>query len=679
MAWTWRGLLCTEPDDAIMTGRTMPARRRMLAIGLVLVAGVALLLAGCEKIDYPRRTDETNTLYVGVVQASFPTAFMPWLSRDGIAPTIASMLYSTLFSYDDDTGDFLPSLAQKWYYVDAAGRPIVTDSGSIDYDRLEADGVKTLTNPQTGKTERYLTVRIELDHRARWSDGEPVTANDVYYTLDIARDNYLSNHAGALAWTADLLHLYSNSGQLQLQGIFTYDHGAAEQGYVIDEADKDYVIYLHVRAVLGAVTSLFTTVLILPEHLWQPVVSRESQLNSRSPDERTQYLYQHPVGCGPYVLDAAASGPSQIILRRNDLYHLTKDDGSPLYTVETIHLILYQEINVAIYAVMQGHIDMLDAGLSPDYVRLFEGRDDLFVSIAEGVYTQTLVFNVNPVASEQTPMRNLLADKDVRQAIALAIDPQNLIRLVANGAAAPMSAGLISESLTDFYNPDANILSGDQTARLARANQLLDQILPDKDEQGYRLLDGQRVSFGILGNPGEIELISFLEVQLQKIGIEIRYQAKGSSPETTYLWTSRFDMTIQGVIFSLANVDIMMNAHFVALGRTSNYGRLVAPDLAKDIEEMRSTLNLNRKYELLYNLQPVIAQLYYKIPLYSPQIVSIARTDRYTGYQIIAGGTVFNTTNLQEMQRVDATVDTASSSLGSTESAARIVVATKEE
>ncbi len=640
----------------------MPKKRMLLTVCLALVVGTAVLMAGCQKIEYPRRMDQTNTLYVGVVQSSFPSAFMPWLSRDGIAPTIASMLYSTLFSTDDETGEFLPNLAREWYYVDAAGNPIVTESGRIDYDRLETEGTKNLVNPQNGKTENYLTVRIELDPRARWSDGQPVTAEDVYYTLDIARNNCLANHAGALAWTADLLHLYSNSGQLQLQGVFTYDHGAAEQGYRIDESERDHVVYLHVRGVLGAVTSLFTTVLILPQHVWEPVVSRECQLNNRNPDARMQSLYQNPMGSGPYVLDAAMSGPSQIVLRRNELYHQTKEDGSPLYTVETIRLILYQELNVAIYAVMQGHIDMLDAGLSPNYVRLFEGRDDLFVSVAEGIFTQTLVFNANPVASERTPMRDLLANEHVRQAIALAIDTDMLIRLVANGAAAPMSAGLIRKSLTDFFNPNADILSGEHDVRLRQANVLLDHIVPERDEQGYRLLDGERVSFSILGNPGEIELISFLEIQLQKIGIEIRYQAKGSSPETTYLWTSRFDMTIHGVIFSLVNVDIMLNAHFAALGRTSNYGRLVEPDLARGIEEMRSTLNLHRKHELLFNLQPAIAELYYKVPLYSPEIVSVARTDRYSGYHVVPGASVFNTTNLQMIRKADADKGAASSS-----------------
>ena len=154
---------------------------------------------------------------------------------------------------------------------------------------------------------------------------------------------------------------------------------------------------------------------------------------------------------------------------------------------------------------------------------------------------------------------------------------------------------------------------------------------------------------------------------------------KGHSPEATYLYTSRFDMTIQGVVFSLANVDIMLNAHFVALGRTSNYGRLVQPDLASGIEEMRSTLNLNRKYQLLYSLQPVIAELYYKVPLYSPQIVSIARTDRYTGYEVVPGATVFSSTNLQQIQRIAAGQDTASSPTGSAGSAVGIVVMASKE
>ncbi len=621
---------------------------------LFVIIGLVLLLSGCTtRGDYERRYDDSNTLYVGVVESSFPIAFMPWLSRDGIAPTISSMLYSTLFAYDDETGDFLPVLAEEWYYVDGDGLPILTEDGAIDYERLEAEGLRQIMNPFAGRMENYLTVKIVLNPDATWSDGTPVTAADVYYSFDIAKNNYLSNHAGALAWTADLLHVYCNMGHLQLQGVFTYEKGAVEQGYVIAEDERDRVVYIHVRDVLGAVTSLFTTILILPEHIWQPVVSRESQLNSRDPNAEMLHRYQNPVGSGPWVLNVQASGPSMIVLERREEYHRTDEHGEPLYQIETIKLILYQDVNVAIYAVLRGHIDLLHSSVSPNYARLFEGRDHIFVSEADGVYVQTLVMNVNPESGQRNPMRDLLGDLDFRRAIALAIDPDELIDLVANGAAQRLSAGLISERLTDFYNPDANILAGDQSTKIQEANHILDTMFPEKDRSGYRLFDGERISFNILGHPGEIELISFLEIQFQKIGIEVNYQAKGSSPETTFLWTSNFDMTIQGVIFSLANVDIMLNAHFVALGRTSNYGRLVNPELAAGISEMRRTLNLNRKYELIYELQPLIAAQYYKIPLYSANVISVGRTDRYTGYEVVSGSTLFSGTNLQTITRVN--------------------------
>lgn len=209
-------------------------------------------------------------------------------------------------------------------------------------------------------------------------------------------------------------------------------------------------------------------------------------------------------------------------------------------------------------------------------------------------------------------------------------------------------------SLTDFYNPEADkLLPEDYEARLALANSILDRIVPEKDASGYRLLNGQRITFKILGSPGEQDVVSFLQIQFKKIGIDVQYAAKGAQPESTYLYTSKFDLTLQGVIFSLSNVDIMFPAHFTTLGRSSNYGRLVNDKLNQAIEEMRYTLNLNRKYELLKQIQPMIAQEYYKVPLYTSNVISVARTDRFTGYQVVEGATVFNSASLQNLRRVE--------------------------
>jgi len=138
--------------------------------------------------------------------------------------------------------------------------------------------------------------------------------------------------------------------------------------------------------------------------------------------------------------------------------------------------------------------------------------------------------NLNPATSEITPLRSLLGNLEFRKAIALAIDQEELVEKVLNGAGTTVSAGLMSASLTDFYNEEADILRGDLESRIAEANQILDGIIPEKDSDGYRLYQDSRIKYEILGSPGEQEVISRLQVQLQKIGIDVEYKAKGSSP-----------------------------------------------------------------------------------------------------------------------------------------------------
>ena len=173
----------------------------------------ALLASGCGTSIAERREDTSSTLYVGEVSTdSFPTTFFPWQSRDGIAPTIASLIYNTLFTLDEETGEYEPCLAKEWCYTDLSGTPLVDENGKNDYDKIE--------QYYTQNDSDYMVVKLMLFEGATWSDGQPVTVEDVYYTLDIATDNALSGHAGALAWTNDLEHR-SEGGVLQKQGMYT--------------------------------------------------------------------------------------------------------------------------------------------------------------------------------------------------------------------------------------------------------------------------------------------------------------------------------------------------------------------------------------------------------------------------------------------------------------------------
>lgn len=621
--------------------------RRILA--LVMCAVMLVPLTSCQNQNNAQcRSDKTNTLYVGYVGTSFPTSYMPWQSRDGIAPTISSIIYSTLFSYNDETGGYDPLLADNWCYTDKKGNKLTKEDGSIDYD-LVAETYKEEQSLSDTNRKKYMVVRVELNKDAKWTDGTPVTVDDIYFSLDLCANNKLSNHAGALAWVSDLKHKYED-GQKKSDGLFTYDFNP--NNYPISEEERDRVIYMHVNTVMGAVASLFTTVLMLPKHIWEPVISENMPINSTTPSVILTDLYRNPIGCGPYTLDREGTNSAQITLKRNPGYHIKAQDGSDLYKVDTIKFILYQEQNVAIFAIKKGYIDILDASIPANYGALFEKEKNIEVFSVPSVYVNTLVLNINPVDGQKNKIRDLLANADFRRAIALAINQEELIKNALDGAGTTYSAGLVSNTIEAMYNPDSDILRGDYEKRLEEANSILDGFAPEKDELGYRLYDGDRLSYEVLGAPTEQDTISFLQIQLQKIGIEVKYAAKGNSPENTYLYHSRFDMTLQGVTFSMSTVDIMMNSHFVNLNKSSNYGRLVNDELAEKIATMRNTLNLTEKNELLRDIQLDIAEQYYKIPLYSANVTSVARTDRFKGYVASPSQTAFSLESLQNLEFV---------------------------
>ena len=67
-----------------------------------------------------------------------------------------------------------------------------------------------------------------------------------------------------------------------------------------------------------------------------------------------------------------------------------------------------------------------------------------------------------------------------------------------------------------------------------------------------------------------------------------------------------------------------------------------------------------KRYAIWNKRDPVItpvgevltAQQYYKIPLYSSNVLSVARTDRFTGYVVSDGQTVFNNETLKNLVQV---------------------------
>lgn len=81
--------------------------------------------------------------------ANPPKSFNAYIDNNAYSAMTFSLMYETLISTDSETLDFKPALARRW---------AVSEDGR--------------------------TFTFELDARARWSDGVPVTAEDVKWTFD---------------------------------------------------------------------------------------------------------------------------------------------------------------------------------------------------------------------------------------------------------------------------------------------------------------------------------------------------------------------------------------------------------------------------------------------------------------------------------------------------------------
>jgi peptide/nickel transport system substrate-binding protein len=592
--------------------------KKLICILMITLMSFNLSACGSNANLSQRYNDKSNTLYVGHVSASLPSTYMPWLTNQGISTTVSSLVFDTLFTFDDEIGDFKQRLGMNWEYV-------------VDPELV----------PQE---QDYLEVKVVLSDDIFWSDGEPVTAKDIYFTFDLAADFGRTNHAGALAWIGDLFHTYkknsNDSYELVRQGVFYKDNPGS---YTIDD---NKTVYLHVKKVLGAITPLFTTVLMLPEHKWN-VISPKNQLNSANPIPSIKTLYAEPVGSGPYTIDTANSNQSILLLNKRDNYHLKDSNSDDLYKVDTIKIQNYLDINVAINALKQGDIDVINGSIDNSYIDSLSKVENIAMDQSKNTFIDTLVINLNVPNTYSTPQRELLKDPILREAISLAINQEELIQqsLKGSGKTAPM--GLVDEDKM-FYNPNVKSNEFD----LEKAKKLLEDNAYLLGANNVRSKDGIKLNYAISGSPGNRNTINYICAQLSKLGIEVVYEEGGSNAVKDKYYTGNFDMTVQGVSFDLTNVDMMMMAHFVTVGSSSNYGSLEDKILSAKIEEMRTTLSKENKYALIKEIQEDIASLNYKIPLYLSNIISIYRTDIFEGWTSSSGSNIFNTETLSNLKLI---------------------------
>jgi peptide/nickel transport system substrate-binding protein len=375
-------------------------------------------------------------------------------------------------------------------------------------------------NPYTLKWEGHLaelpeiskdglTWTFHLKPNLRWSDGRPLTADDVIFTLDVIFDEKVQTNMreGMLVDVPDGKGGYKR---------------VPPQYKKIDDRTVQFkfpVQYAVARGILSFP--------IAPKHkLYQFWKQGQPSATGFNAAWGVNVNVHDLVSSGPWIIQSYA--PRQrIVYARNPFYWRKDVQGRPLPYLDHYVTLIVQDQNTDQLKFEAGDTDVL--GLKhKDYPRLKSGeaKGNYKVMNLGPVWASSFVcFNENPhsaVAKREPWKIQLFRDDRFRQAVAYAINRKRIADDIFLGMASPMWSP-VSPANTLFFDPGVPKYNYD----LNKAKALLAQIgLRDSNGDGILEYQGHPVKFTILTNVENNQRVAILAIianDLKQLGLDVSY------------------------------------------------------------------------------------------------------------------------------------------------------------
>jgi peptide/nickel transport system substrate-binding protein len=411
--------------------------RRFLIIGLALaVCAFATAASGSGK-------KSGGTFRVGT--ASGIDSLNPYVAFNQDAYSTFFYIYPVLVQYDKNL-HFAPFFARSWHASNG------------------------------GKTWTFKTVA-----NAKWTDGQPLTAEDA-------------------AWTINTAIRYQKTGAAGVSGLVAHIARA--------EAPSPTTLVVHYKQAAGNVLGQFEQFFILPKHIWMKHTGQNGTGLKTFPNNAPV------VGSGPFKL--VKYQKNQIALfQRNDSYWGQKPQ------IDVFGLQQYSNDDAMVSALKAHDLDALETVPSTAVQTL---RNAGFtVQDSAGLDQTDFIFNSNPKKKHHRELLNLT----VREAFDHAIDRAKIVSVVFLGAAKPASS-IIPSPTGPWHNPSIKPASFD----LALANKLLDGLGFKRGPGGIRVANGQKMSYDVV-TPTDVQSIprtfQIIQADFAKIGVQLRQKALDST------------------------------------------------------------------------------------------------------------------------------------------------------
>lgn len=416
-----------------------------------------------------------------------PKTFNPCNSKDATSSEMAGILYDGLVTTHYKTGEIIPKLAKKFV---------------------------------VNGTEYTIYLRKGL----KWSDGKPISADDIMYTYNEIVFKGLGNTSAMQAMMID--------GQLpKLEKIDDYT--------VKFSTPKPFAPFLRQLSYP-----------IVPKHYFKPYSDKgassfNSFLNPNTPPDKI-------VSSGAFTLKEYVPAQRVVFERNNNYYEVNTLNQKLPYLDKLIYLIV-GDTNNEILKFEAKEIDTI--ALKGDGVARYKQKeatsDYTIYNLGPSTGTMFIAINLNNRKDADgnyfvNPVKQRwLRDKNFRKAIDYAIDRKSMVQNVAFGVAEPL---FTAESLNSIYlNKNIKGYNSDKNKAL--------QLLKESgfEYKNNKLYDksGNLVELDLYTNAGNLEREAIgvmIKQDLEDIGIKVNFKpVEFNSLVYKLTGTYDWDMVIMGL------------------------------------------------------------------------------------------------------------------------------------
>jgi peptide/nickel transport system substrate-binding protein len=421
----------------------------------------------------------------------------------------------------------------------------------IQYD--EKLGVRPYLAERWDMTPNDITFHLRRD--VKWHDGQPVTAEDVKFTFDAAKDPA----AGSLIGSAYL-----------------------PQVKAAEVVDSFTIKFTFVGPHAQALEDFWWAP--MPKHLLQNVAAAEM---------RNAPFNRQPVGSGPYKFSQWQAN-QRLIVERNP--NFPEALGGPP-TVDRVVFRIVPEASTMLTELTTGGVDV-DVPLPPDQVKQAEGNDQLRLFAFPGKTVYYIGWN-----NQRAPFNSAT----VRRALGMAINRKEIIDALLFGQGTPASSTV--PPWHPLFPKDALPPTYDVNA----AAQLLEQDgWRDTNGDGIREKGGRPLRFTLMTSDKALNrsTVEVLQSQLRKVGADAQIRVLEFQTMLAQHKSRDFDAVFTSWVldnFQMASAPAaLFHSRLAKTEQSTNRSAVAIPELDRLIDQASAATDENQARGIWRNMTDVL-------------------------------------------------------------------------